>query len=154
MRKFQSFLWRSFKWYGVQAWSGEAKLSQSAVVRFKTCGCVIVRGPWNRRFWSFINVRLKQCWVPNFEPLPQINLWFFGHPVAGAVWCERVYKGFGQTDFWVVARLLGQATPGFLCCRLVWFWWVTLWWTNILPWKITIFNGKIHYFYGHFQLLC
>ena len=30
---------------------------------------------------------------------------------------------------------------------------VTLWWTNILPWKITIFNGKIHYFYGHFQLL-
>ena len=21
----------------------------------------------------------------------------------------------------------------------------TLWWTNILPWKITIFNGKIHY---------
>ena len=28
----------------------------------------------------------------------------------------------------------------------------TLWWTNILPWKITIFHGKIHYFYGHFQL--
>ena len=28
------------------------------------------------------------------------------------------------------------------------------WWTYILPWKITIFNGKIHYFYGHFQLLC
>ena len=27
----------------------------------------------------------------------------------------------------------------------------TLWWTNILLWKITIFNGKIHYFYGHFQ---
>ena len=27
----------------------------------------------------------------------------------------------------------------------------TLWWTNILPWKITMFNGKIHYFYGHFQ---
>ena len=26
----------------------------------------------------------------------------------------------------------------------------TLWWTNILPWKITIFNGKIHYFDGHF----
>ena len=24
----------------------------------------------------------------------------------------------------------------------------TLWWTNILPWKITIFHGKIHYFYG------
>ena len=22
---------------------------------------------------------------------------------------------------------------------------ITLWWTNILPWKITIFNGKIHY---------
>ena len=21
----------------------------------------------------------------------------------------------------------------------------TLWWTNILPWKITMFNGKIHY---------
>ena len=31
--------------------------------------------------------------------------------------------------------------------------WITLWWTNILPWKITIFNGKIHYFYGHFPLL-
>ena len=31
----------------------------------------------------------------------------------------------------------------------------TLWWTNSLPWKITIFNGKIHYFYGHFQwILC
>ena len=27
----------------------------------------------------------------------------------------------------------------------------TLWWTNILPWKITIFNGKIHYFNGHVQ---
>ena len=23
--------------------------------------------------------------------------------------------------------------------------------TNIANWKITIFNGKIHYFYGHFQ---
>ena len=22
---------------------------------------------------------------------------------------------------------------------------ITLWWTNILPWKITMFNGKIHY---------
>ena len=29
----------------------------------------------------------------------------------------------------------------------------TLWWTNILQWNITIFNGKIHYFYGHFPLL-
>ena len=29
----------------------------------------------------------------------------------------------------------------------------TLWWTNILPWKITIFNGKVHYFYGHFPLV-
>ena len=29
--------------------------------------------------------------------------------------------------------------------------WYTLWQTNILPWKITFFNGKIHYFYGHFQ---
>ena len=28
-----------------------------------------------------------------------------------------------------------------------------LWWTNILPCKITIFNWKIHYFYGHFPLL-
>ena len=27
----------------------------------------------------------------------------------------------------------------------------TLWYTNSLLWKITIFNGKIHYFYGHFQ---
>ena len=29
------------------------------------------------------------------------------------------------------------------------YWWITkvptLWWTNILPWKIIIFNGKIHY---------
>ena len=30
---------------------------------------------------------------------------------------------------------------------------VTLWWTNILPWKITIFKGKTHYFYGNFPLL-
>ena len=29
---------------------------------------------------------------------------------------------------------------------------ITLWWTNILLLKITIFYGKIHYFYGHFQL--
>ena len=28
---------------------------------------------------------------------------------------------------------------------------ITLWWTNILLRKITMFNGKIHYFYGHFQ---
>ena len=28
------------------------------------------------------------------------------------------------------------------------------WWTYKKLWKITIFNGKIHYFYGHFQLLC
>ena len=28
---------------------------------------------------------------------------------------------------------------------------ISLWWTNILLWKITIFNGKIHYFYGHLQ---
>ena len=35
--------------------------------------------------------------------------------------------------------------------------WGTLWWTSILLWKITIFNGKIHYKYsinGNFQLLC
>ena len=25
--------------------------------------------------------------------------------------------------------------------------------SHILPWKITIFHGKIHYFYGHFPLL-
>ena len=31
---------------------------------------------------------------------------------------------------------------------------VTLWWTYKKLWKITIFNGKIHYFYDHFQLLC
>ena len=30
----------------------------------------------------------------------------------------------------------------------------TLWWTNILQWKITIFNGKIHEINGHFPLLC
>ena len=29
----------------------------------------------------------------------------------------------------------------------------TLWWTNITIWKITMFNGKMHYFYGHVQLL-
>ena len=29
----------------------------------------------------------------------------------------------------------------------------TLWWTNKKLWKITIFYGNIHYFYGHFQLL-
>ena len=34
------------------------------------------------------------------------------------------------------------------------YWTYTLWWTNSLQWKITIFNGKIHYFYGHFPLLC
>ena len=31
--------------------------------------------------------------------------------------------------------------------------WFTLWWTYKKQWKITIFSGKIHYFYGHFQLL-
>ena len=30
----------------------------------------------------------------------------------------------------------------------------TLWWTNIAMERSTIFNGKIHYFYGDFQLLC
>ena len=29
----------------------------------------------------------------------------------------------------------------------------TLWWTNIAMERSTIFDGKIHYFYGHFQLL-
>ena len=28
----------------------------------------------------------------------------------------------------------------------------TLWWTNILLWKITIFDGKTHYFYGPFPM--
>ena len=27
----------------------------------------------------------------------------------------------------------------------------TLWIFNVANWKITIFHGKIHYFYGHFQ---
>ena len=36
------------------------------------------------------------------------------------------------------------------CCYIIS---ITLWWTNILPWSITIFNRKIHYFYGHFPLL-
>ena len=31
--------------------------------------------------------------------------------------------------------------------------WFTLWWTNIAMERSTIFNGKIHYFYGHCQLL-
>ena len=55
--------------------------------------------------------------------------------------------------------------PSYDCWWIQWLWWFlaprwchakvvgTLWWTNILPWKITIFYGKIHYFYGHFQLL-
>ena len=30
---------------------------------------------------------------------------------------------------------------------------ITLWWTYKKQWKITIFNGKIHYFYGHVPLL-
>ena len=29
----------------------------------------------------------------------------------------------------------------------------TLWWTNIAMERSIIFHGKIHYFYGHFQLL-
>ena len=27
----------------------------------------------------------------------------------------------------------------------------TLWWTNILLWKITMFNGNIHELNGNFQ---
>ena len=38
-----------------------------------------------------------------------------------------------------------------LCIAMLCLHMFTLWWTNILPWKITMFNGKIHYFYGHFQ---
>ena len=43
-------------------------------------------------------------------------------------------------------------------CRLAMHWlrlvtsevgWFTLWWTNIAMERSTIFNGKIHYFYGH-----
>ena len=30
----------------------------------------------------------------------------------------------------------------------------TLWWTNIAMENHHAINGKIHYFYGHFQLLC
>ena len=29
---------------------------------------------------------------------------------------------------------------------------ITFWWTNIAMERSTIFNGKIHYFYGHVQL--
>ena len=28
----------------------------------------------------------------------------------------------------------------------------TLWWTNGLQWKMAIFHGKIHYFYGLFSI--
>ena len=31
---------------------------------------------------------------------------------------------------------------------------ISLWWTNIAMDRSTIFNGKIHYVNGHFQLLC
>ena len=37
---------------------------------------------------------------------------------------------------------------------LQWLHHVTLWWTNIAMERSTIFNGKINYFYGHFQLPC
>ena len=31
---------------------------------------------------------------------------------------------------------------------------ITLWWTNIAMENHHAINGKIHYFYGHFPLLC
>ena len=31
---------------------------------------------------------------------------------------------------------------------------ITLWWTNIAIENGHAINGTIHYFYGHFQLLC
>ena len=40
-----------------------------------------------------------------------------------------------------VGEFVSPKPMGFMVDLLI----STLWWTNILPWKITIFNGKIHY---------
>ena len=84
------------------------------------------------------------------------NLQDFHHNLT-IIWPSGVWCGFNHLTFniweynWYLTKLMGmniQETGERLKMIL------TLWWTNILPWKITIFNGKIHYFYDHFQLLC
>ena len=45
--------------------------------------------------------------------------------------------------WWVIAIMFENQQTG-----------VTLWWSNIAMERSTIFNGNIHYFYGHFPLLC
>ena len=77
------------------------------------------------------------------------------------------YESYVVPHVWNLCRIRMHSESFMIRCapRVVWHdkvashplqsvdTWNTLWWTNILQWKITIFHGKIHYFNGHVQLL-
>ena len=94
--------------------------------------CVCVRFAWMYVQW---------CAKNGLRGLSQTGAIFHGVRAAifaGAIFCQ-IWIHMSHGDGGVLIFFGG----GGLRC--------TLWWTNIWLWKITIFNGKIHYFYGHFQ---
>ena len=94
------------------------------------CTLFAVETPVNHRFvpWFKHSCSTTNC---GKESAPKIS---GGHAMAR--WALALLRGRRGFQRWSMAKM------------------DTLWWTNILPWKIAIFNGKIHYFYGHFQWQC
>ena len=77
------------------------------------------------------------CVIRKGSMASKVGMVHYGlHPHhVGYVWLPRGLAGISR-------HIVRQHCP------------TTLWWTYKKQWKITIFNGKIHDFYGHFPLLC
>ena len=139
--------------------SPEAVLSRGASADFSTVYRGMTPG-WHGMTISKYFQRKLHWWLHMLEKLNRIitkcleRIWtriFFLTQVydcnkarvaiVGPVSCVGLCLGMFLHCVWDIHSIPQSSSPAF-----------TLWWTNILPWKITIFNGKIHYFYGQMAI--
>ena len=140
---------------------------------FAISTCILLGTNWVLTGYTTINILQLVLFDNSFDTLShQIwRTWWFkwAHPILRLHRQNHVLRSYFLDDFrWFVFFFYRY------CDFFGWFWrwrWNrsppasrdasskpgafhrTLWWTNILLWKITIFHGKIHYFNGHFPLL-
>ena len=93
------------------------------------------QGRWFQSWWILhISDIAERPTTPNFS-----REWKPRFPTeTQPEWMPQRMLTFRRSDFFDSGPTVGWEYPA--------------WWTNSLGWKITVFHGKIHYFYGH--VLC
>ena len=105
---------------------GRTVTGQSVVQLGATCDIlwylVIFRVLW---FWNFGPATVYVCWMKNCLGL---DLWWslVIHGISLGTWSDGCWKHLGPIVWWLAKTLVHHIVT-------------TLWWTNILPWKITLF---------------